>query len=120
MKRVITIILTAILAMGIAIPVMATDTQITADIVGYSDARVVAKEGLDALPSIAEYIANPQTEAKEFKVSTPLELVALSIAEDKDRFSGITIYLANDIDMTGINNFKPIGGGNSEGNTVPF
>lgn len=118
MKRIIAIVLTAILAMGIAIPAMAADAQITADIVGYSDARVVAKEGLDALPSIAEYIANPQTEAKEFKVSTPLELVALSIAED--RFSGITIYLANDIDMTGINNFKPIGGGNSEAKTVPF
>ena len=118
MKKVIAIILTVIIAMGIAIPAMAADAQITADIVGYSDARVVAKEGLDALPSVAEYIANPETETKEFKISTALELTAVSICEQ--RFSGITLYLANDIDMTGVTNFKPIGGGNSEAKTVPF
>ncbi|MBQ9112621.1 MAG: hypothetical protein IJY08_03470 [Clostridia bacterium] len=117
MKKVIAFILTAILALGIAIPAMAADAQITADIVGYSDARVEQKD-LSNIPSVAEYIANPETEAKEFKISTALELTAVSIAES--RFSGITLYLANDIDMTGVNNFKPIGGGASEANTKPF
>ena len=119
MKKIISILLTAILAIGFAIPTLAADASITADIVGYSDARVEAKD-LSAVPSIVDLISG--SEGKEFKISTAQELQVFSVYcnDGQGYCTGITIYLANDIDMTGISGFTPIGGGKSEAGTKPF
>ncbi|MBQ8817311.1 MAG: hypothetical protein IJZ83_01945 [Clostridia bacterium] len=118
MKKVTAILLTLIMAIGFAIPTFATDAQITADIVGYSDARVVAKEGLDSLPGITELIGGNSENKTEFKISTPLELKAFTLYDGT--CSGITIYLANDIDMSEMTGMSAFGGGSAEAATKPF
>ncbi len=118
MKKVTAILLTLIMAIGFAIPTFAADAQITADIVGYSDARVVPKEGLDSLPGIVELIGGNAENKTEFKISTPLELKAFTLYDGT--CSGITVYLANDIDMSEMTGMSAYGAGSAEASTKPF
>lgn len=124
MKKAVALILAAVLLFCLAIPVFADESaEITADIVGYSDARVVKKD-LSEVPGIAAYFNASEEEKKsfadnhaEFKISTPRELAAFGNAGAS--YSSLTVYLANDIDMRGIT-YKPMGGGSGEGSTTPF
>lgn len=117
MKKAVAILLSVLMLLTFAAFTFASDEQITADIVGYSDARVEKKD-LTNIPSITEFISNPETELTEFKISKPMELKAMGAASST--FGGKTIYLANDLDMSEIKNFHPIGGAASEGSTTPF
>lgn len=86
-------------------------------IVGYSDSRVERKD-LSNVPSILDYIkANRVTKPTEVKISTAAELCAFGMYIGK--FEGVTVYLANDIDMTGYT-YNPLGGATPEGSTTPF
>lgn len=117
MKKLISILLTALMLIGMTTVVSASNTaEITTDIVGYSDARVEKKD-LTNVPSIIEYISNQQHESKEFKISTPLELDVMSTSGLN--YAGITIYLATDLDMSETS-FVSIGGPATESSTVPF
>ena len=86
-------------------------------IVGYSDSRVVRKD-LSNVPSILDYIkANRATKSKEVKISTAVELCAFGMYIGK--FEGVTVYLANDIDMKGYT-YTSLGGEKPEGSSTPF
>lgn len=124
MKKVVALTLAAVLLFCLAIPVFADESeQITADIVGYSDARVEKKD-LTNVPGFAEF-ANATDDQKaefaknhaEFKISTPQELRAFGATAAT--FASLTIYLANDIDMDGFL-YEPMGGAHAEGSTTPF
>ena len=124
MKKAVALTLAAVLLFCFAIPAFADGSeQITANIVGYSDARVEKKDLTD-VPGIATYFNASEEEKKsfaenhaEFKISTPRELAAFGNAGAS--YSSLTVYLANDIDMSGVS-YKPMGGGAGEGSTTPF
>jgi len=76
--------------------------SVTKDIVGYSDARVVGVD-LTNVISMTDYLAATDTSGiREVKISTAKELQDfVSNCTSKSGYLGLTIYLANDIDMTG-------------------
>lgn len=75
--------------------------SVTKDIVGYSDARVVGKD-LTNVISMTDYLAlTDKTGVTEIKITSADELVAFSTNNTgQGGYSGLTIYLANDIDVT--------------------
>lgn len=80
------------------------------DIVGYS-AALVERKDLSKVKSVNEYYNDTEGELKEFKISTPEELVSFGLlVKQSNNFAGLTVYLANDIDLSGVENFEPIGG----------
>ncbi len=89
--------------------------SITEDIVGYSDARVVGVE-LKNVMSMTDYLNETDTSViREVKISTSKELQDFANnCKSKNGYKGLTIYLTNDIDMTG-QSMTPIGT-----NTVAF
>ena len=76
--------------------------SVTKDIVGYSDARVVGVN-LENVMSMTDYLtAEDTSEIREVKIGTAKELQDFgSNCTSKSGYPGLTIYLANDIDMTG-------------------
>ncbi len=102
---------------GTIIRVPVHHVPIDANLTGYSDARVARKD-LTNVMSFTEYQKTSGAgKPKETKIATAAELSAFSIS--RDNYAGVTIYLATDIDMSG-HAFYPVGGGVSEGSTIPF
>lgn len=87
---------------NVAIEADTSIVSVTDDIVGYSDARVVGKD-LTNVMSMTDYLATEDTsEISEVKISTANELKNfVSNCTAQNGYPGLTIYLANDIDMTG-------------------
>lgn len=78
------------------------------DVVGYSSARVEAADLAD-VPNILHYYdmtENPPA----FKITNAEGLKEFSaIVNSGDALSGVTVYLANDINMESVTDFEPIG-----------
>lgn len=109
MKKLFAILLTVCLIVLSALPVLADATEVTT--VGYSADRITAKN-LDDVYNI-KHCEELLTHYPEYKITDADGLKLLSsLVNAGDAFSGITIYLANDIDMTDVTGFVPIGKGN--------
>ena len=79
--------------------------------VGY-DAAAVVKKNLDDIPNLVDFYELPETQT-EFKITTPEGLQEFSNAMYfSESFEGITIYLANDINMDGYD-YLTAGGGST-------
>ncbi len=92
------------------------NASITKDIVGYSDARV-EYVNLSQVPEFDS--TQTYSEGASFKIATATQLQTFSeTVNDGKTFVGVTVYLANDIDMTDVA-FTPIGY-NKSGNTITF
>ncbi len=83
-----------------------------ADYVGYTSTRVEKKD-MAPIPNILKF---EEIKSNEYKITTPDGLVKLGalVKSEAVDFTGITIYLANDLDMSTVENFEPIGGGSSK------
>ena len=105
MKKTILVLLSISFLLGsLWIPVMA-DTSST---VGYSSARVVKREHMEEVVNILHFSDFP-TET-EYKITTPEGLEKFSeLVDNFTYFSGVTVYLANDLDMSEVTDFTPIG-----------
>ena len=81
-----------------------------ADNIGYSSARVEAVD-LAGVVDMVNYDTAPLGQSL-FKISTPEGLVKLAYAVNHQfaSFAGCTIYLTNDIDMSGVTDFVGVGG----------
>ena len=76
-------------------------------LIGYVPAASTEKNLSNVLP-ICTYL-DADEEVKEFKISTPDDLVYFAyVVNNGEPFDGYTIYLENDIDMTGVK-MDPIG-----------
>ena len=109
MKKLFAILLTVCLLALSALPVMADAAEVTT--VGYSADRITVKN-LDDVYNI-KHCEELLTHYPEYKITDAAGLKLLSdLVNSGDAFSGVTIYLANDIDMTDVTGFLPIGKGN--------
>lgn len=84
------------------------DTELTYEgVIGYNKDAVEAKDLTDVAPICGFLVVDASV--KEFKVSTPNDLVFLAnIVNSGVNMDGYTVYLENDLDMTGVT-MKPIG-----------
>ncbi len=115
MKRILLILLSAaMLLTGAVLPVGAQDTSVTAaasegDLTqtGYSQTRAeAARVDLSAIPSL-EGVSSPTASA--YKITNAAGLIKLSeLVCAGNTFANKTVYLANDIEMTG-KTMEPIG-----------
>ena len=77
-----------------------------ADYVGYTGSRIERKN-VGPVPNILKF---DTVRSAEYKITTPEGLVFFSrIVNSGEPLTGRTVYLANDIDMTGVTDFEPIG-----------
>ncbi len=105
MKKTVSALLAAAMLLT-AITMLMIPTSAASEFVGYSSARV-EKQNLADVANIKDY---ETTEADTYKITDAEGLVLLSEAVlDMNSFIGKTIYLANDIDMTDVTDFDPIG-----------
>ena len=109
MKKLFAILLTVCMIALSAFSVAADATEVTT--VGYSADRITAVD-LDDVYNI-KYCEDLLTHYPEYKITDADGLKLLSsLVNSGDAFSGVTIYLANDINMTDVTGFLPIGKGN--------
>ena len=109
MKKLFALLLTVCLLALSALPVMADAAEVTT--VGYSADRITAVD-LDDVYNI-KHCEELLTHYPEYKITDADGLKLLStLVNSGDAFSGVTVYLANDIDMTDVTGFLPIGKGN--------
>ncbi|MBR2925959.1 MAG: hypothetical protein IKC31_00020 [Clostridia bacterium] len=104
-----TLMLAALLTMvSIIAPIYATGDT-TAETVGYSTARVryVDTKPMTDLKTVADATELTETAYKITDVAGFKALDALVVKGVS--FAGKTVYLANDVDFTGVSNFNPIG-----------
>ena len=84
---------------GGALSVLAED----AVTVGYSEARITKKANVNALPDIKEGLAEGQTEYKVTDadgIEKTAHIANGTNGETLNNFKDITLYMANDIDMS--------------------
>lgn len=111
MKRALSVLLAFACLMAFVPCVSLNAAAAEAVPVGYSTQRVITKVGLDGLPDLKNGL---QPNVTEYKVTDAegIEKMAHitngSHGEVANNFTGITVYLANDIDMTGVEH-EPIG-----------
>ncbi|MBQ7347983.1 MAG: hypothetical protein IJW55_08500 [Clostridia bacterium] len=107
MKKFTCAFLSLLLILSLALlPVYADDT--TDATVGYSADLVVAKEGLADLTDITE--VTDISAVTEVKITNAAGMQKLAeLVNANTNFTGKTVYLANDIDMTDVTNWTPIG-----------
>lgn len=114
-SRTLLLLLTLVLTLTAgAIPTLAaTDTPeytTSPDIVGYS-AALVERKDLSEITNIQKYYEDQYGDITNYKITNAEDLMFFSQAvKDKQTFAGITVYLENDIDLSGVENFAPIGG----------
>lgn len=105
MKKTLCLFLTGILILAlIAVPAFADDT------VGYSESAVQAAD-LSAVADIKTLTSENYGTISEWKITDAAGLQKLSVTcntSETYHFKDKTIYLANDIDMSGITDFAPI------------
>lgn len=113
MKKIWIVVLMLALAMTATTAVWAADTETdteTDTVVGYSSARVEQVD-LSDVPNILEY-ADFFESPEAFQITSAQGLEEFSVLSNLgEPFKGVTIYLANDIDMSEIESFEPIGNG---------
>ena len=121
MRKTLSVILSVVLVLAnislVAFANTTTTPEYTTseDIVGYS-AALVERVDLTNVPSITERPNDLLGEHTAWKISTAEELVAFAgyVVFDASYttgcFAGETIYLANDIDLSSVENFIPVGG----------
>ena len=115
MRKTLSVILSVVLVLAnVSLIAFANDTTTpeyttSEDIVGYSAARV-ERVDLTNIPSITERPNDFAGKYTSWKISTVAELQFFAASPTKeDTYAGETIYLANDIDLTGVD-FVPFGG----------
>lgn len=95
------------MTLSLCVSAFAEDVMTVDNTLGFSSARV-EKVDTSKMVNIVDFDKKPTESA--YKITTPEGLVKLSEAVDNfATFAGVTVYLANDIDMSGITDFKPIG-----------
>ena len=105
MKKAITIILTFVFLLSALSAVSFVNGEsASAEVVGFSSARV-EKVDLTGVPNILDYML---VDSEAFKITGATGMEYLSVlAGYGEKFGGKTLYLANDIDMTG-SEFTPV------------
>ncbi|HBF15668.1 MAG TPA: hypothetical protein DDW30_08345 [Clostridiales bacterium] len=105
MKRILCLLLaTAVLVAGFCFPAFGEDA------IGY-DAALVEKQELSGIPDIKTLTTESYAEGTEWKITDAAglqKLSEISNTADTYTFADKTIYLANDIDMAGVTDFRPI------------
>ncbi len=121
MRKTLSVILSVVLVLAnislVAFANTTTTPEYTTseDIVGYS-AALVERVDLTNVPSITERPNDLLGEHTAWKITNAEELVAFASYVIFDAsyttgcFAGETIYLANDIDLSSVENFVPVGG----------
>lgn len=96
------------LTAGPALPELPEDWVAPDEAIGYDPALVVHRSDLSKVANILDF--SKYNAEYEYKITNAEGLVYLAqLVENWAHFSGVTIYLANDIDMSGVTDFKPIG-----------
>lgn len=123
MRKTLSVILSVVLVLANISLVAFANTTTTpeyttsADIVGYS-AALVQRVDLTNIPSITERPNDLMGEHTAWKISTVAELQFFAASPTTtDNYVGETIYLANDIDLTGVD-FIPFGGWATTGDSA--
>ncbi len=107
MKKILAIILAVCMMSSLMMLPAAAEAAPSVDFVGYTSARVEVKD-LKNVPNIMKF---DSVESDEYKITMPEGLLMLgALVKNNTDFTGITIYLANDLDMSEIKDFEPIGG----------
>ncbi len=107
MKKLAVLFLALALMMtSVLVPILADGDTVTT--VGYSSARV-KKADLTNVANIKDYDEGNRQYA--YKITDPEGLVKLStlVNTGVDSFEKVYIYLAKDLDMSGVTDFEPIG-----------
>ncbi len=103
----------AMLLSALSVVVFASETQeytTREDIVGYS-AALVERKSLSKVENIQKYWDDETGDIKEYKITNATDLVFFAdLVKQKQEFYGMTVYLANDIDLSSVEVFEPIGG----------
>ena len=113
MKKVLAFFLTLSLMLSVfALPICAGETDAPgnneASVVGYSADRITQVD-LDEIPNILTY-SDWDTNPPAYKITTPEGVMQLAYAVSLgDKFEGVTVYLANDINMESVTDFSSIG-----------
>ena len=115
MRKTLSVILSLILVLAnVSLVAFATEPApnytTSEDIVGYS-AALVERVDLTNIPSFSYRKDDVDGEYMEWKISTAEELVEFAASVTADNgMKGETVYLANDIDLSTVENFAPVGG----------
>lgn len=114
MYKALSLILAILMLSSLAVTaVFADDTPnytTREDIVGYS-AALVERKDLSRVTSIQKYWEDEEGDIVEYKLETVADVKFFSeLVTAKQYFNGMTVYLANDIDFTGVTDMAPIGG----------
>lgn len=107
MKRLFALLVAlTVLVSVFLIPTAGEETS--AETVGYASSRVVKKEKLEQVTNILAFDEHPTETA--YKITTPEGLCRLAeLVDNFVTFAGVTVYLANDLNMEAVTDFKPIG-----------
>lgn len=107
MKRLLTLAVAMVVLLSLLL-LPAAGEGAGAEPVGYASGRVVKKEKLEQVRNILDLEQYPTETA--YKITTPEGLCKLSeLVENFVTFSGVTVYLANDLNMESVTDFRPIG-----------
>ncbi len=110
-QRIFSVLLSVLLVLPVftLIPVSAADNTVISSegvAAGY-DVSKLSVMPTGELPDIADYPVDDKT---EYALTTPEGLVKLSeLVNAGNDFTGLKIHMMNDIDMSGVSNFEPIG-----------
>ncbi len=115
MKKTLLILMTLLLTVTLISPVFAAGETTT---VGYSESRI---EVVDTTRMIDILEFNEYPDETSYKITNAAGLKFLSdgVMTNYMYLAGVTVYLANDIDMTGVTDFQPIGNDISKINGIP-
>lgn len=121
MKKTLLITVAILLAVSFAVcPVFAAEDAATPAPVGYSASRVEAKD-LTQIPCLHKFSDDAYSTATEFKISSveDLEMFDLYVNDYFQSFSGVTVYLEHDLDLSGAV-WTPVGYNPNGGSTNHF
>lgn len=111
MKRFLSLMLALTVVLTLSAVFSPATSAAAESAIGYSAENVTPKENLDALPDIQSGISDGVTEYKITNaagIEKTAHIANGTNGETRNNFAGITLYLANDIDMTGVAH-EPIG-----------
>ena len=110
MKKVLSVLLAGLLSLSMLGISAFAEGEAAKDFVGYHRSRV-QKVDLTNIPNIKTYDLNdPNYEEKlAYKVTDVDGMIHFSNVVVKDHLEDVTVYLAKDLDMTGVTDWLPIG-----------
>ncbi len=105
MKKALLILMTLLLTVTLISPVFAAGEG---EAVGYSESRIEVVD-TTAMIDILEFNEYPDETSYKITTAAGLKFLSDGVMNNYMYLDGVTVYLANDIDMTGVTDFQPIG-----------